>query len=163
MAEVHAALLAAVVHQGLSIEAAREASPWFFPSETGMTALLTEAGFAVEKSEVEYRPTRLTAADQQGAGGLEGWVRLMGAPFLAALDGEGRGHGKGKQSEEGNGEDPVGKERTEAAVREVCDVLKTVVARDEGEGRRRVEGGMWLGYVRLRVRARKRGREEMNE
>ena len=33
VSEVHAALLAAVVHQGVSIEQAREASPWFFPSE----------------------------------------------------------------------------------------------------------------------------------
>lgn len=123
VAEVHTALLAAIVHQGLSIETAREASPWFFPSEASMRAMLEQAGFEVEKSELEYRPTKLTAEQE---GGLEGWVRLMGAPFLDALQSE---------------------KLKEAAVTEVGDVLKTVIRHD---------GSMWLGYVRLRVLARKR-------
>lgn len=124
VAEVHAALLAAIVHQGLSIETARAASPWFFPSEETMRVMLEQAGFEVEKSELEYRPTMLTA---ERDGGLEGWVRLMGAPFLDALQSE---------------------KLKEAAVTEVGDVLKTVIGRDDGT--------MWMGYVRLRVLARKR-------
>ena len=129
VAEVHAALLAAVVHQGASIEAAREASPWFFPSEELMKKMLTEVGFEVERSEVEYRPTQLTTETKKG-GGIEGWTRLMGAQILEVLP-------------EGGGE-----ERREKAVREVCEVLRTVLTREE-------DGSMWLGYVRLRVLARK--------
>ncbi|KAG7005962.1 SAM-dependent methyltransferase [Physcia stellaris] len=124
VAEVHAALLAAVVHQGVSIEKAREASPWFFPSEEQMKKILEEVGFIVEKSELEYRPTRLTTEKD---GGIEGWTRLMGAQILEVLPSS---------------------EEQEAAVREVCDVLKTILTHEE-------DGSMWLGYVRLRVHARK--------
>ena len=124
VAEIHSALLAALVHQGLTIEAAREASPWFFPSEELMRQMLEEVGFVLEKSEVEYRPTKATAAKD---GGLEGWVRLMGANFLEAL---------------------TSTESREAAIKEVCDVLKSVMTREE-------DGSVWLGYVRLRALATK--------
>lgn len=124
VAEVHAALLAAVVHQHASIEEAREAIPWFFPSEELMRKMLQDVGFEVEKSELEYRPTRLTMEKEAG---IEGWTRLMGAQILDVV--------------------PKGEQR-EAAVREVCDVLKTILTHEE-------DGGMWLGYVRLRILARK--------
>lgn len=124
VAEVHAALLAAVVHQGVSIEKAREASPWFFPSEGLMKNILGEVGFVVKRSEVEYRPTPFTTEKE---GGVEGWVRLMGSQILEAV---------------------AIPEKREAAVREVCDVLKTILTHEE-------DGSMWLGYVRLRVRAEK--------
>ncbi|CAD6586287.1 MAG: hypothetical protein ASARMPREDX12_002323 [Alectoria sarmentosa] len=124
VADVHTALLAALVHQGLAIEKAREACPWFFPSEKLMKDMLEEAGFQVEKMKLDYRPTKLTAEKE---GGLEGWVRLMGANFLDVL--------------------PT-KDKKEAVVREVCDVLQTVLSHEE-------DGSMWLGYVRLKVVARK--------
>lgn len=122
--DVHTALLAALVHQGVGIEKARGASPWFFPSEKLMTEMLVEAGFRVEKMKMDYRPTKLTAEKE---GGLEGWLRLMGASFLDVL--------------------PT-KENKEAVVREVCDVLQTILTHEE-------DGSMWLGYVRLKVLARK--------
>lgn len=125
VAEVHTALLAALVHQGLSVERAREACPWYFPSKEMMHRLLEEAGFEVDCLEMEYRPTRLTVDE---GGGLEGWVRLMGADFLEELE---------------------GRERKERAVREVCDTLETVIKHEE-------DGSMWLGYVRLRGVASKR-------
>ena len=78
----------------------------------------------VEKSELEYRPTKLAAEKE---GGIEGWARLMGAQILDVL---------------------LSLEKREAAVNEVCHVLKTIVTHEE-------DGSMWLGYVRLRVRARK--------
>ena len=124
VSDVHTALLAAVVHQGTSIQEAHEASPWFFPSETLMAKLLSEAGFTVEKSELEYRPTELTTGEE---GGMEGWVRLMGAQILESLEDE---------------------SRREAAIREVCGVLKRVCTHEE-------DGSQWLGYVRLRMVARK--------
>ena len=58
---------------------------------------------------------------------MQGWVRLFGAPFLEVLRTD---------------------EEREAAVRETCDVLKTVVSHEE-------DGSIWLGYVRLRVLAMK--------
>ena len=123
VAEAHTALLAALVHQGVDIEKAREACPWFFPSEKLMQTMLEEAGFRVEKMKLVYRPTKLTVEKE---GGLEGWLRLFGAGFLDVL--------------------PTNNKR-EAVVREVCDVLQTVLTHEDGS--------MWLGYVRLRVLARK--------
>lgn len=128
VADVHTALLSALsMRQGLKIEKARDASPWFFPSEEEMRKLLEGVGFVVDKSEVEYRPTRLT--EEEGGGGLEGWVRLMGVAFLDIL-----------------GDDEA---RKEEVVKDVCEVLRSVIGREDGS--------MWLGYVRLRVLARKKG------
>ncbi|KAL8697791.1 MAG: hypothetical protein Q9201_006924 [Fulgogasparrea decipioides] len=124
VAEIHTALLAAVVHQGLSIQQARELCPWFFPSEAMMKNLLEKVGFSVEKTELEYRPTRLTTAEN---GGIEGWARLMGAQLLESLETE---------------------EMRNTAVKEVCELLETVMRHEE-------DGSVWLGYVRLRVLARK--------
>ena len=124
VADVHTALLAALVHQGIGIEKAREACPWFFPSEKLMREMLEKVGFRVEKMKLEYRPTKLTTEKE---GGLEGWVQLMGANFLDVLP---------------------SKEKKEAVVREVGDVLQTVLTHEE-------DGSMWLGYVRLKVLARK--------
>ncbi|MCJ1229617.1 hypothetical protein MMC12_006286 [Toensbergia leucococca] len=124
VAEVHTVLLAAIVHQGVGVDEARNTSPWFFPSEKLMRQMLKEVGFEVERSELEYRPTRLTTDEE---GGIEGWTRLMGAQFLDRVCSE---------------------EKREAAVRDVCQSLKTVLTHEE-------DGSMWLGYVRLRVVATK--------
>lgn len=126
VAEVHTALLSAFsMRQGVQIENARDACPWFFPSEEEMRKLLERVGFEVDKTEVEYRPTRLT---EEEGGGLEGWVKLMGVAFLEML-----------------GDDEA---RKEEVVRDVCEVLRSVIGREDGS--------MWLGYVRLRVLARKK-------
>ncbi|MCJ1404926.1 hypothetical protein MMC11_008152 [Xylographa trunciseda] len=123
VAEVHTALLAAVIHQGLAMQEAREACPWFFPSEKLMKKMLEDTGFTVEKSELEYRPTKLITDNTSG---IEGWVRLFSPQFLEKLSAS----------------------QQEAAVREVCDTLETVLTHEE-------DGSQWLGYVRLRVMARK--------
>ncbi|KAL8914054.1 MAG: hypothetical protein Q9172_007170 [Xanthocarpia lactea] len=124
VAEVHAALIAAVVHQGVSLEEARELSPWFFPLEALMKQMVKNVGFAVQRIQLEYRPTKLTA-DKEG--GIEGWARLMGAQFFEGLG---------------------SLEKREAAVKEVFEVLKTVISHEEDDS-------MYLGYVRLRVLATK--------
>ena len=85
-----------------------------------MRTTLEDIGFKVEKLELEYRPTRLT--DDKEKGGLEGWVRLMGASMLEVIEDEGK---------------------RESAVKEVCEVLDPIVTREE-------DGSQWLGYVRLR-------------
>ena len=124
VAEIHASLLSAIVHQGLTIHQARDACPWFFPSEKLMVKMLEDVGFSVEKSQLEYRPTEFTT-DREG--GIEGWLRLMGAQFLETLS----------------------IEQKEAAVKEVCETLDSVLTHEE-------DGSKWLGYVRLRMVARKR-------
>lgn len=117
--EVHAVVIAALVHRGISIQDARKASPWFFPSDTLMRQMLEGVGFEVMKLEVEYRPTKLTTGAD---GGIEGWAKLMLAPMLEILDST---------------------DARESAVREICDVLETIITREE-------DGSKWLGYVRLR-------------
>lgn len=90
-----------------------------------MRNTLLSIGFEVEISEIEYRPTQMTPTDGEGKGGLEGWVRLMGAQFLEGLSAEKR----------------------DEVVRFVCEGVRESVTR--------VDGSQWLGYVRLRVVARK--------
>ncbi|KAL4815528.1 S-adenosyl-L-methionine-dependent methyltransferase [Aspergillus spinulosporus] len=106
VAEIGAAMQYALLRQGISIEKAREAYPWFFPSAPWMSSTLESLGFKVVKMESEYRPTKLTS---DANGGLAGWVRLMGAAFLDVLEAEKR----------------------EEVVSEVCAVLQTVVTREE--------------------------------
>jgi len=129
VAEIDAAMVAALVAHGVRMAEAKEARPWVFPSEKMMRGLLEEAGFEVERLELEYRPTKLTAKGGEGNGsgaGLEGWVSLMGAAFLEKVE-------EGKRG---------------AVVSYVCELLENVVRRKE-------DGSEWLGYVRLRGLARK--------
>ncbi|KAJ9500532.1 hypothetical protein H2202_003748 [Exophiala xenobiotica] len=108
IAEAAAAMTSALKHSGLSVQEARDASPWFFPSQTWMETALTKIGFHVEKLEVEYRPTKL----EQGPGGsgLDGWLRLICAGML----------------------DRVLEHQRDSVVHEVCDVLRDVVTREDG-------------------------------
>jgi trans-aconitate methyltransferase len=128
VAELHAAFIAALTTHGeLSLAAARSVSPWFFPSTEWMARALVAAGFEVEHCETEYRPTKVTDEKVDGSGGREGWVRLMGASFLEAVDGN---------------------EKREQVVKAVCEWVEHVVLREE-------DGARWLGYVRLRAVGRK--------
>ncbi|KAL5345769.1 hypothetical protein ACLOAV_009523 [Pseudogymnoascus australis] len=68
---------------------------------------------------------RPTKCEEGAGGGVEGWVRLMGKLFL----------------------DAVAEGEREECVREVVEALETVVGS--------AAGGYYLGYVRLRVKARK--------
>jgi ubiquinone/menaquinone biosynthesis C-methylase UbiE len=126
VAEVYGALIAALVAQGISPKDAYERSPWFFPSTDWMHAALLDVGFQVERVEIEYRPTKMTPKSADGKGGLEGWIRLMGAEFLEAVE-------EGKRDE---------------AVKLVTSIVENVIMREE-------DGSQWLGYVRLRGVAKK--------
>lgn len=134
VAEVHAALLAALVLHGLPLQQARDASPWFFPSAAWMRDALERVGFVVDSLEVEYRPTRLTesvsrskdsGSNDANDTGIAGWVRLMGASMIDTLPPQAR----------------------EDAIRSTCDLLHSVISREDGS--------CWLGYVRLRGVARR--------
>jgi len=124
VSEMHAALLSAIARR-IGISKARACDPWFYPDEKWMRAALIEAGFEVEKAELEYRPT---PTEKGSGGGVEGWVRVMGKQFFDAVAAEGTGE-------------------REECVREVVDVLDSVCEAPDGE--------RFIGYVRLRVRARK--------
>ncbi|KAI0871704.1 S-adenosyl-L-methionine-dependent methyltransferase [Hypoxylon argillaceum] len=82
VAEVQAAIIGALVHQGIPVDVARNASPWWFPSLEAMKDLVEGQGFKWLKGEVELRQTELTKGD---GGGIEDWVRLFGANFLEIL------------------------------------------------------------------------------
>ncbi|KAF2421013.1 hypothetical protein EJ08DRAFT_653658 [Tothia fuscella] len=126
VAEVHEALIAALITQGMSAKEANNLSPWFFPSTEWIQVALQKTGFEVEKVEIEYRPTKLTTRDAGGEGGLSGWVRLMGAKFLEVLD----------------------EVKREEVIRFVIDILDSLITREE-------DHSQWLGYIRLRAVARK--------
>lgn len=70
VAEVHTAIISALVTQGIPVETARSQSPWWFPSLEAMRQLLESAGFEWVKGEVELRQTGLTDGPE---GGIEGW------------------------------------------------------------------------------------------
>ena len=74
VAEVHAALVLALMRRGVGAAAARDAAPWWFPSLEAMRALVEGAGLEWVRGEVELRQTELTAGED---GGIRGWyVRL---------------------------------------------------------------------------------------
>jgi trans-aconitate methyltransferase len=123
---VHSTILSVLVANGHALSTAREASPWFFPSDTWMTQQLQKSGFEVDKCELEYRPTKCTPKSADGSGGLEGWIKLMEAEMLNIVE-------ESKRAD---------------IVKQVCDILETVVTREE-------DGSQYLNYVRLRAVARK--------
>ena len=126
VAEIHTAAIAALVHVGgLSLKEARDASPWCFPDVKEMTGWLESAGFEVEKCELEYRPSQLSAKTDDGKGGLEGWVKLMCGEFVEV----------------------VAEEKRPAVLKEICNLAESSVSREDGSE--------WLGYVRLRAIAKK--------
>lgn len=128
VSEAHAAITAVLnLKYGVPMERIRSGDPWFFPSVDWMRKTLSDAGFSVEIVESEYRPTKLTAHAEDGSGGIEGWIRLMGASFFDLVD---------SQSDR------------DGAVALVCDILKDATTRTEDDSQ-------WLGYVRLRAVARK--------
>lgn len=120
VSELRGALLMAVGRR-LGLARAQEIDPWFFPDEEWVTEVMERkvGGWKVEKIEREWRPT---TAD---AGGVDGWMRLMGKQFFDALP----------------------EEEREACIREIVDVLEVVCAKPRG--------GYMFSYVRLRVLARK--------
>jgi hypothetical protein len=129
IAEVHAAIVGALAKRGVPMDKARDACPWWFPSVEEMQGVFEGAGLEWVRGEVELRQTRLT---EEEGGGVEGWVRLFGAPFAKAFDGI---------------EGVDGEQKWEECVREVKEVLEAVG--------RRADGGFQVNYVRLRFVARR--------
>ncbi|KAJ5807667.1 S-adenosyl-L-methionine-dependent methyltransferase [Penicillium robsamsonii] len=60
VAEVHSAIISGLVTQGIPVEQAREASPWWFTSQQAMRDLVEGAGFSWVKGEVQLTQVTLT-------------------------------------------------------------------------------------------------------
>ncbi|KAK4227255.1 Acetamidase [Podospora fimiseda] len=118
ISEMRAAVLSAVGRR-VGLENVKE--PWWFPDEEWVEGMLSKVGgLVLERADNHYLTVR---ADK---GGVEGWVRLVGAQLFDLIGDE--------------------KER-EACVREVVDVLDIVC--------KQPDGSFAFTYVRLRVVARK--------
>ncbi|CAP60091.1 uncharacterized protein PODANS_1_4060 [Podospora anserina S mat+] len=128
IAEARAAMMG-VVARTLKQAPENIREPWFFPDEEWVRDMMEVkvGGFEVERSEMEWRPTKI-----DGRGGLEGWVRLIGGKLFGLIRDE--------------------KEREEA-VREVVRLLEIVCRREPARERGDVE--YVVNYVRLRVVARR--------
>ncbi|CAI7655245.1 unnamed protein product [Penicillium viridicatum] len=124
VAEVHSAIISGLVTQGIPVEKAREASPWWFPSQQAMKELVEGARFDWIKGEVQLKQTKLTENEN---GGVEGWIRLFGEPFLGLL--------------------PTTKTR-DAAVKHAVVVLEAVE-------RQQHEGSFTVNYICIRFFAQK--------
>ncbi|CAI7586712.1 unnamed protein product [Penicillium palitans] len=119
VAEVHSVIISGLVTQGIPVEKARQAPPWWFPSQQAIKELIEGAGFNWIKGEVQLRQITLTENEK---GGVEGWIRLFGEPFLGLL--------------------PI-TEVQDAAVKHAVDILEAV-------GRQQYDGSFTVNYVRLR-------------
>ena len=142
VAEVHVAIISALMARGVGAEKAREAAPWWFPSLESMRALVEGAGFGWVRGEVDLRQTTLTTHDE---GGICGWcvyraiptedsrsfhsyrIKLFGAEFrkVVASDNE-----------------------WESVVNDAAQALEAV-------GRRQHDGAFIINYIRLRFEAQK--------
>ena len=154
VAEVHVAIVSALMARGVSAERTREISPWWFPSLEAMRALVEGAGFEWLRGEVELRQTTLTEGE---GGGIRGWSVT---PTLTAT----RRHGPtkykwlGQASTDGNARIKLfganfrealdSDEEWEAAVDSAVTALEAV-------GRRQHDGAFIVNYIRLRFEARK--------
>ncbi|KAF9244802.1 hypothetical protein LCP9604111_7194 [Penicillium roqueforti] len=79
------AFMFALVNHGVPIETAEAMCPWFYPSDVYMKKIIESVGFQVKMIELNPQPLELTTSDN---GGLEGFMRLIGAQMLDILDTE---------------------------------------------------------------------------
>ena len=112
------AFMFALVNHGVPIETAEAMCPWFYPSDVYMKKILESVGFQVKMIELDPQPLELTTSDN---GGLEGFMRLIGAQMLDILDSE---------------------EKKNSAIEQICRTLRY--------GTTRKDGSQWITYASLR-------------
>lgn len=108
----------ALVNHGVPIETAEAMCPWFYPSDVYMKKIIESVGFQVKMIELNPQPLELTTSDN---GGLEGFMRLIGAQMLDILDTE---------------------EKKNSAIEQICRMLRY--------GTTREDGSQWITYASLR-------------
>lgn len=80
VAQITDALQAVLRARGVSLSTE---AVWYFPTAEAYAELLAAQGFRVERAELVARPTPLPT-------GIEGWLKTLAFPFLAALPEEER-------------------------------------------------------------------------
>lgn len=108
----------ALVSHGVPIEKAEALCPWYYPSDVHMKEMLESVGFQVKQIELNPQPLQLTSTNN---GGLEGFLRLIGAQMLDLLETE---------------------EKKDSAIEQMCRMLRY--------GTTREDGSQWITYASLR-------------
>ncbi|KAE8316578.1 S-adenosyl-L-methionine-dependent methyltransferase [Aspergillus transmontanensis] len=116
--EMTTAFMFALVDHGVPIETVEAAWALFYPSDVYMKKALESVGFQVKMIALNTQPVELTANEN---GGLEGFLRLIGAQMLDLLD---------------------TKERKDNAIKQMCRMLRF--------GTTREDGSQWITYTSLR-------------
>lgn len=108
----------ALVNHGVPVEKAEEMCPWFHPSDDYMRGLLENIGFQVQKIDLKPKPLKM---NPEINGGLEGFMGLLGAPWLDLLDTE---------------------EKKKSVLKQMCRMLR--------HGTTKEDGSQWITYYSLR-------------
>jgi hypothetical protein len=108
----------ALVNNGIPVEKAEEMCPWFHPSDDYMKGLLEDIGFQVQKIDLKPKPLKM---NPEINGGLEGFMGLLGAPWLDLLDTE---------------------EKKKSVLKQMCRMLR--------HGTTKEDGSQWITYYSLR-------------
>ncbi|KAJ5704884.1 hypothetical protein N7536_000573 [Penicillium majusculum] len=112
------AFMFALVNHGVPIETAEAMCPWFYPSDVYMKKILEGVGFQVKMIELYTKKQELKNSEN---GGLEGFMRLIGAQMLDILGSE---------------------EKKNSAMQQICRMLRY--------GTTREDGSQWITHVGLR-------------
>ncbi|CAI7659999.1 unnamed protein product [Penicillium manginii] len=97
-----------LVNHGVPLEQVEAACPWFHPSDDYMKRLLEEAGFEVRYITLEPKPLKMNS---QINGGLKGFMKLIGNPWLNVLKTE---------------------EERESCLDEMCRMLRSGTTKEDG-------------------------------
>lgn len=107
-----------LVNHGIPIEQAEVACPWFHPSDDYMKLLLEQIGFEIKHISLRPRPLKM---NPDVNGGLKGFMKLIGSPWLDALKTE---------------------EERESCLDQMCRMLRGGTLKEDGT--------QWITYYALR-------------
>ncbi|KAK5790417.1 hypothetical protein VI817_007704 [Penicillium citrinum] len=107
-----------LVNHGIPIEQAEVACPWFHPSDDYMKLLLEQIGFEIKHISLRPRPLKM---NPDVNGGLKGFMKLIGSPWLDALRTE---------------------EERESCLDQMCRMLRGGTLKEDGT--------QWITYYALR-------------
>ncbi|CEO58447.1 hypothetical protein PMG11_03171 [Penicillium brasilianum] len=116
--EMVTAFTFALVNHGIAIEKVEETCPWIHPSDDYMKSLLEDIGFQVKMIDLKPKPLKMNADVN---GGLEGFMRLLGAPWMDVLETE---------------------EKKNSVLKQMCRMLR--------HGTTKEDGSQWITYYSLR-------------
>lgn len=106
--EMTTSFMFALVNHGVLIETAEARCPWYYPSDTHMKKMLEDVGFQVKMIKLNPTPQKMTTSEN---GGLEGFLRMIGAQMLDILDTE---------------------EQKDSVMKQICRMLRWGTTREDG-------------------------------